>query len=108
MNKSVRKPVVVERISDSNPEWPTPQQTRFQRNWEWFTAHSAEIYPLHRGKCYCVAGQELFVADTPLEALALAKAAHPEDDGRFTGYIRREKRTRIYAHRRSLAPDRST
>jgi hypothetical protein len=90
----VRKPIIVEYTSDSNPEWPTPQQSRFQRNWDWFRAHAAEIYILHRGKYYCVAGQELFVADTSLEALAVAKATHPEDDGRFTGSIRREVKTR--------------
>jgi hypothetical protein len=30
--------------------------------------------------------------------LALATAAHPEDDGRFVHYIPREKVARIYAH----------
>ena len=45
-----------------------------------------------------VAGEELFVADTPEQALALATAAHPEDDGSFLRYIPREKIDRIYAH----------
>jgi hypothetical protein len=30
--------------------------------------------------------------------MALAKAAHPEDEGRFLRYIPREKVPRIYAH----------
>ena len=30
-------------------------------------------------KCICIAGEELFVADTPAEVHALAVAAHPED-----------------------------
>ena len=74
------------------------KDARFEKNWAWFEAHAAEIYPLHRGKVYCVSGQELFVADTPAEVLALARAAHPDDDGRFTGYIPKERTYRIYAH----------
>ena len=38
------------------------------------------------------------------EALALARAAHPEDDGRFTRYIPLERTPRIYAHQRDMAP----
>ena len=74
------------------------QDARFELNWTWFTSHAAEIYSTHRGKCLCVAGQELFVADTPAEAIAKAKAAHPDDDGRFTRYIPKERTYRIYAH----------
>jgi hypothetical protein len=104
MNKSVRTPIVLKYITDPQElEKTRAQKERFERNWKWFQAHAAEIYPRHRGKCYCVAGQELFVAETPQEVLALARAAHPDDDGRFTGYIFREKRTRIYANRRLLA-----
>jgi hypothetical protein len=79
------------------------QDERFERNWAWFTARATEIYRAHRGKCYCVAGEELFVGDTPQEVLAMATAAHPADDGRFTGYIPKEKMARIYAHRRHPA-----
>jgi len=39
----------------------------------------------------------LFVADTATEAVAKAKAAHPEDQGWFTRYIPKEKVARIYA-----------
>lgn len=74
------------------------QDARFERNWAWFNARAAEIYKEHRGKCLCIAGQELFVADTPEEVLALAKAAHPDDDGRFTRYIPKERTYRIYAN----------
>src|SRR5262245_21559012 len=65
------------------------QDERFDRNWAWFQAHASDVY-LHRGKCICIAGEELFVADTPEEVLALATAAHPEDNGRFTRYIPKE------------------
>ena len=74
------------------------QDERFERNWSWFEAHAQAIYSDFRGKCLCVAGQELFVADTVEEVLAQAKAAHPDDDGRLTRYIPKEKAHRIYAN----------
>jgi hypothetical protein len=80
------------------------QDVRFQRNLAWLEAHAAQVYAQHRGKCICVSGEELFVADTPAAVLALAVAAHPADDGRFTRYIPRENTTRIYTHYRPLAP----
>jgi hypothetical protein len=73
---------------------------QLDRNLDWFDRHAAEIYRQHRGKCFCVAGEELFVANTSPEAIAKAKEAHPEDQGWFIGYIPREKMLRIYANRR--------
>lgn len=78
------------------------QDQRFEKNWAWFTEHAAVIYQTHRGKCLCVAGQQLFVGDTPGEALAKAIAAHPEDNGLFTRIIPREKLERIYADPRPV------
>ena len=74
-----------------NKAWA--QDERFERNWAWFEAHAAEIYAAHRGKCICIAGAELFVADTPEEAPAVAIAAQPDDNGRFTRLIPHEKDT---------------
>ncbi len=74
------------------------RRARFERNAAWLQAHASEVYTHHRGKCICIAGEELFVADTPEEAIALATAVHPEDDGRLLRYIPREKLARIYAH----------
>jgi len=91
--------VVMEEVTD--PEElvkARAQDERFDRNFAWLQAHAAEVYTRYRGKCICIAGEELFVADTPEEALALAAAAHPEDDGRFVHYIPREKVARIYAN----------
>lgn len=91
--------IVMEEVTD--PEElakARAQRERFDRNSAWLQAHVPEIYARYRGKCICIAGEELFVADTPEEALALATAAHPEDDGRFLRYIPREKLDRIYAH----------
>jgi hypothetical protein len=79
------------------------RRQRLERNWAWFEAHAAEIYTQHRGKCICISGGELFVADTAEAVLALASTAHPEDDGRFTRYIPREKAARIYVAPRFVA-----
>ena len=94
-----RPAVVMEEVTD--PEElakARAQHERFDRNWAWFQAHVPEIYSRYRGKCICIAGEELFTADTPEEVIALATAAHPEDEGRFVHYIPREKLVRIYAH----------
>ena len=94
-----RPPIVMEEVTD--PEElakARAQRKRFDRNAAWLQAHASEVYPRYRGKCICIAGEELFVADTPEEAIALASAAHPEDDGSFVHYIPRDKVARIYAH----------
>jgi hypothetical protein len=104
MNKSAPTSVTLKWVTDPEELAKSRvQDERFERNWQWFKAHAAEIYPRYRGKCLCIAGQELFVADTPKEAVALATAAHPDDNGWFTRYIPREKGARIYAHRRRVA-----
>jgi hypothetical protein len=79
------------------------QNERAGRNSAWLQAHVPEIYSKYRGKCICVAGEELFVADTVAEVMALAKAAHPEDDGAILRYILKEKREMIYPASRALA-----
>ncbi len=73
------------------------QRKQFDRNAAWLQTHISEIYSQHRGKCICIAGEELFVANTAKEAIALATMAHPDDDGWFTRYIPKEKVARIYA-----------
>lgn len=76
------------------------QDEQFRRNWDWFVARAAQIYESNRGKCICVAGQQLFAADTPSEALSLAIHAFPDDNGRFTRIIPPDKMERIYAYQR--------
>ncbi len=76
---------------------------RADRNYAWLAAHVTEVYSKHRGKCICVAGEELFVGDDPKEVVARARAAHPEDDGLLIRYIYKEKLERIYAASRLLA-----
>jgi hypothetical protein len=91
-------PIIMEEVLDPvELQKAREQDERFERNWAWFEAHAAEIYAEHRGKCVCIAGEELFVADTPEEALAMAVSAHPNDDGRFTRLIPQAKIARIYA-----------
>jgi hypothetical protein len=74
------------------------QRERFRKNADWLQAHIPQVYSQHRGKYICVAGQELFVADTAPEVVSAARQAHPEDDGLLLRYIPREKMERIYAH----------
>lgn len=98
-DKQIPLVMVMEEVTD--PEElakAQAQEERFERNYAWSQAHATEIYSCYRGKCICIAGGELFAADTPEETLALAKAAHPEDDGSFLHYIPREKLARIYAN----------
>lgn len=92
-------PIVMEEITD--PE----ENARFRAsmaqaelNADWLEAHVPEIYGNHRGKYILVAGQELFVGHTVQEAVAQAKAAHPEDEGSLTRYIPLKKMVRIYAN----------
>ena len=60
---------------------------------------SIKSHRQYRGKCICVADEELFIADTPEEVLAQARAAHPEEKGSILiRYIPREKVARIYAY----------
>ena len=105
MIRAQEVPVVMEEVTDpAELARARAPDERFERNLEWFQGHAREIYAAHRGKVICVAGEELFVADTTDEVLALATAAHPEDDGRFTLYIPREKMARIYADQWYMAP----
>ena len=71
------------------------QSERYRRNSDWLQAHVPEIYAKHRGKSICVAGQELFVADSTAAVIAMARTAHPEDDGFLLRSIPRVKMDRI-------------
>jgi hypothetical protein len=79
------------------------QHERAKRNSDWLQAHWPDLLPQARGKHLAVAGQEAFIADTPEEAWAMAKAAHPDDDGAFGRYVFPNTWPRIYAYRRRVA-----
>lgn len=92
-----RTSIVMEEVTDAEELRKARQQReQFDRNSAWLQAHIAEVYSKHRGKCVCVAGEELFVAETVKEAIAQATTAHPDDEGWFTRYIPKEKVARIY------------
>jgi hypothetical protein len=74
------------------------QHQQFDRNAAWLQLHASEVYPKVRGKFICIAGEELFVGDTAIEAAAKASAVHPEDKGRFVHYIPKENIRRVYAN----------
>lgn len=97
--------IVIEEVTDATELAKAQKQDeRFARNWAWFETHANEIYTTYRGKCICISGEDLFVADTPEEVLAKATTAHPEDDGRFTRIIPKEKVARVYVDQRRMAP----
>ena len=90
--------IEMEEVTDANELAKAWQQRKqFDRNSAWLQAHISEIYTKHRGKCICIAGQELFVGDTVQDAVTQATTAHPDDAGWFTRYIPKEKVARIYA-----------
>src|SRR5438874_6907720 len=79
------------------------QMEQFRKNLDWYEGHALEIGRQYAGKFICVAGQQVFSADTSKEARAKGRAAHPEDDGAFGEYVRVEKGPIVYAPRRSMA-----
>ncbi len=92
--------VVIQEVTDPQElAEAQARRARFDRNEAWLQAHVADIYRCHRGKYICIAGEELFVADTADAAYASGKSAHPEDDGRFVRYIPKEKLPRVYANK---------
>ena len=91
-------PIGMEEVTDPEELAKAQRQdARFARNFTWFQEHAEEIFTRYRGQCICIAGEELFVADTPEAVGAQAQAVHPDDDGRFIHYIPRQKSARIYA-----------
>jgi hypothetical protein len=92
-------------VDDLSPEESAAFHARgewYERNLAWLLPRLPGIHAQHQGQWICVAGEELFVADTTQEVIALAEAAHPEDDGRLLRYLCSVKGSRIYAHQRPL------
>jgi hypothetical protein len=63
------------------------QEAQFTLNSNWLKEHSSEVFAKYRGKFICIAGQEVFAADLPEDAWAMAEAAHPEDEGVVSHFI---------------------
>jgi hypothetical protein len=75
------------------------QHERAERNADWLQHQWPNLLPQALGKFVAFAGQEAFIADTALEARALARKAHPEDDGVLVQYVRPDRGPRIYTYR---------
>jgi hypothetical protein len=75
---------------------------QFRKNSEWLEAHWADLLPGALGKHIAVAGQEAFIADTPQEVIALARVAHPSDNGLLVRYVPVNQGPRIYGIRRQV------
>lgn len=99
------EPLVIEtpEISDEERAANIAALAEHDKNVTWWNTHADEIVALHAGKYVCVAGQELFVGDDPVEVIARAKAAHPNPGRgfRFT-HIPTQQGPMIYAIRRTL------
>ena len=78
------------------------QRESFRRNLNWFEPRAAQIYDANRGKCICIAGEEVFVADSMQDSLRQARDAHPDDQGYLLLSVPMEKAIRIYASRRRV------
>ena len=77
-------PLVVEipEISDEERAAGIAANAEFKKNVAWWNARVKEIEQ-HLGKFVCVAGQELFVGDDPVEVTARATTAHPNPGNGF-------------------------
>ena len=69
------------------------------RNLDWVSSHGNDLLPAALGKYVAIAGQQAFVAGTSEEACALARAAHPDDEGLLIQYVSPLKGPRIYGNR---------
>lgn len=101
MTQGTLQTIVMEEVTDPvEVSRARNRREKFDRNFVWFRTHALEVYDHHRGNFICIAGEEVFAAATPEEAVALATAAHPGDEGSFVQYIPLEKMARVYANHR--------
>ncbi|HEV3023348.1 MAG TPA: hypothetical protein VGX76_12810 [Pirellulales bacterium] len=101
MSPMTGKPFIIDEVDD--PVLAVccrEQDARAKLNSDWLSSHWSDVLPGARGRCVAVAGQEAFIADTPEQALALAKHAHPDDDGVLAQYVYDKVGPRIYGNRR--------
>jgi hypothetical protein len=94
------RPVIEDIKAPSEIKRCRDQDSRAPRNSDWLQAHWTTLLPQARGKFIAIAGQEAFIAATADEAWALARAAHPDDDGIISQYVLPGKGPRVYACRR--------
>ena len=73
-------------------------QEKFRRNRDWLEKHWGNVLPQAQGRFLAVAGQEAFIADSLDEVLAMARAAHPDDEGLLAQYVFPPGGPRIYGN----------
>jgi hypothetical protein len=84
----IDSPIIMEEVTDlAVIARARAQDERFKRTSDWLQAHRADLLPQVRGKHLAVAGQEAVIADTLKEAWAMAKTAHPDDNGALCQYV---------------------
>jgi hypothetical protein len=96
-------PLVVEipAVSDEERAIGVAANAEFKKNVAWWNAHVNELSAQHAGKYVCIAGQECFVGDDPIEVTARATAAHPNPGGGFLCFrISIHRGPMIHANRR--------
>jgi len=79
------------------------QDERARRNSDWLQSHWSDLLPRARGNFVVVAGQQAFIAETPEAAWALAREAHPEDNGALGQFVFPGEGPRMYANRWPVA-----
>lgn len=93
--------VMLEQVELSTAEQTeaTARRATYLTNAGWAARHAADIGRTCAGRFVCIAGGELFVADTPAEAHALANKAHPDEVGAtYSMRVPDQQRPKIYAH----------
>ena len=106
MTQGTLQPIVMEEVDDpAEVSKARIRREMFDRNFNWLADHASEIYDTFQGKYISVAGEEVFAGDTPQEAIALASAAHPENQGNSVQYIPKEKMARVYVDQRATSGD---
>jgi hypothetical protein len=98
-------PVVIEipEISDEERAANVAALAEHRKNVAWWNAHADEVVSRYAGKYVCVANQELFVGDDPVEVDGRAKAAHPDSErGFLCKRIPTHQGPMIHALRRAL------
>jgi uncharacterized protein YbdZ (MbtH family) len=84
----VDSPIIMEEVTDrAEVARVRARDQLVKKNLDWLNAHWDDLLPEAHGKFVAVAGQEPFVADSSGDAWAMAKAAHPDDDGAWGQYV---------------------
>jgi hypothetical protein len=78
------------------------RQEQERREMHWLTAHWPDILPQAYGKYVAVVDEQFFIADTAEQAVALAQAAHPDQDGILAQYVFPPGGARLYGYPRGM------